>query len=137
VDRSEGPTPLGAAIRLLLQDSVPSGIASHLDDRLREEPTAEARTVIYRIVEEALINVLQHANAGSIVIAFETHEGGVLVTIEDNGSGFDPVKAFELPAGQLGLQVMHERAQMSGGWLRAESAIGHGTTITFWIPSFT
>jgi signal transduction histidine kinase len=130
--------PLAAAIRLILQDMAEqSGIATHLDDRLREEPTAESRTVVYRIVKEALINVQLHANAHSVVISVETSEGGVRVTIEDNGTGFDPVRVFELPPGHLGLQVMRERAQMSGGWLRADSAIGHGTTIEFWIPSFT
>jgi len=136
VDRSEGPTPLAAAIRSLLQKVVePSGIPTHLDYRLDEEPAPAARTVVYRIVEEALINVQQHAGARGVVIAVEWQDGGVLVTIEDNGVGFDPVRAFEPSDVHLGLQVMLERAQMSGGWLRADSAIGQGTTIEFWIPS--
>jgi signal transduction histidine kinase len=137
VDRSEGPTPLAKAIRSLLRDVVePSGIATHLDDRLSEEPAVEARTVVYRIVEEALINVKQHARARSVVIAVELQDGGVLATIEDNGTGFDPVRVLELPGGHLGLHVMRERAQRSGGWLRVDSAIGNGTAIEFWIPSF-
>lgn len=128
--------PLAAAIRMLLEDvAATSGIATHLDDRLREEPEAEARTVVYRIVREALINVRQHAHPRSVVIAIETHDGGIQVTIEDNGTGFDPIAELEAPAGHLGLQVMRERAQMSGGWLRADSAVGQGTTISFWIPS--
>ena len=136
MDRSDGPTPLGEAIRQLLHDvAEPTGIATHLDDRLDEEPTSEARTVVYRIVKEALINVVQHSHARSIVIAVEPHEDGVLVTIEDNGKGFDPVEALELSAEHLGLEVMRERAQMSRGWLRADSAMGFGTTIAFWIPS--
>jgi signal transduction histidine kinase len=138
VDRSEGPTPIAEAIRQLLHDvAEPTGIATHLDDRLDEEPTPEARTVVYRIVNEALINVVQHAHPRSIVISVSRHECGVLVTIEDNGKGFDPVEALDLSAEHLGLQVMRERAQMSGGWLRADSAIGFGTTIAFWIPSST
>jgi hypothetical protein len=47
VDRSEGPTPLAEAIRQLLHDvAEPTGISTHLDDRLDEEPTSEARTVV-------------------------------------------------------------------------------------------
>jgi signal transduction histidine kinase len=127
---------LAVAIRRLLQSVAEgSGIATHLDDRLDEEPTSEARTVVYRIVEEALTNVKRHARACSVVVAVERQAAGVLVTIEDNGAGFDPVDVFELSAEHLGLQVMRERAQMSGGWLRANSAIGFGTTIEFWIPS--
>ena len=136
MDRSEGPTPIAEAIRQLLQDIIePSGIATHLDDRLVEEPSPETRTVLYRIVKEALINVQQHARARSVVMAVDQHENGVLVTIEDNGNGFDPVGVFELSDEHLGLRVMRERAQMSGGWLRANSAAGYGTTIEFWIPS--
>jgi signal transduction histidine kinase len=112
-----------------------SGIATHLDDKLDEEPTSETRTVVYRIVKEALINVAQHAHARGIVVAVAWHERGVLVTIEDNGVGFDPVDALEPSAEHLGLRVMRERAQMAGGWLRADSAMGSGTTIAFWIPS--
>ena len=136
MDLSEGPTPLAEGIRQLLHDvAEPTGIATHLDDRLDEEPTSEARTVVYRIVKEALMNVVQHAHARSIVIAVEPHEDGVLVTIEDNGKGFDPVEELELSAEHQGLEVMRERAQMSRGWLRADSAMGFGTTIAFWIPS--
>ena len=112
-----------------------TGIATHLDDKLDEEPTSETRTVVYRIVKEAVNNVVQHAHARSIVMAVAWHDRGVLVTIEDNGDGFDPVDALEPSAEHLGLHVMRERAQVSGGWLRADSAIGFGTTITFWIPS--
>jgi signal transduction histidine kinase len=136
VDRSEGPTPIAEAISQLLLDIIePSGIATHLDDRLVEEPSPETRTVLYRIVEEALINVQKHARAQSVVIALDQHEDGVLATIEDNGNGFDPVEVFQLSGEHLGLRVMRERAQMSGGWLRANSAAGYGTTIEFWIPS--
>ncbi len=136
MDRSEGPAPLGDAIRQLLHDVTESSeLATHLDDKLDEEPTSETRTVIYRIVKEALNNVVEHAHARGIVMAVAPHELGVLVTIEDNGDGFDPVDALEPSAEHLGLRVMRERAQMAGGWLRAESAVGSGTTIAFWIPS--
>ncbi len=136
MDRSEGPAPIAEAIcQLLLEIIEPSGIATHLDDRLVEEPSPGTRTVLYRIVKEALINVQQHAGAKSVVIALDQYEEGVLVTIEDNGNGFDPVGVFDLSGEHLGLRVMRERAQMSGGWLRANSSAGYGTTIEFWIPS--
>jgi len=65
----------------------------------------------------------------------ESQVDGTLVTIEDDGTGFDPRTALGLPDDHLGLQVMRERAQKAGGWLRVDSAIGEGATIRFWIPS--
>ena len=112
------------------------GIATHLDDRVSEEPTVEARTVLYRIVRDALVNVVQHGHARSVVIAMETDHGGVRVALEDDGVGFDAATAFHVPSLHIGLTAMRERAERSGGWLRVDSAIGRGATINFWIPSF-
>jgi len=58
------------------------------------------------------------------------------VTLEDEGAGFDAATAFDVPSLRLGLTVMRERAERSGGWLRVDSAVGRGATIDFWIPSF-
>jgi signal transduction histidine kinase len=136
VDRSEGPLPLAEGIRRLLEDIVESGgIAGHLDDRLREELSAETRAVAYNIVRDALINVRHHSDADSVVISLESQVEGTLVTIEDDGTGFDPKTAFALQDDHLGLKVMRERAQKAGGWLRVDSAFGEGATIRFWIPS--
>ena len=128
---------MAEAVRSLLRNLVePSGIETHLDDRLSDEPSTEALVVVYFIVREALINVRQHAHARNVVIAIETNNEGILVTVEDNGAGFDTKTDPQLP-GDLGLEVMLERAERAGGWLRADSAIGFGTTIAFWIPSGT
>jgi signal transduction histidine kinase len=123
-------------IRLLLRDMAePVGIPAHLDDRLNEEPTVEAGTVVYRIVQDAMANVLQHAHARNVVIAMETDLDGVRVTLEDDGAGFDVATVFDAESPHPGLSLMRDRAEMSGGWLRVDSAVGRGTTINFWIPS--
>jgi signal transduction histidine kinase len=111
------------------------GIATHLDDRVSEEPSVETRTVVCHIIRDALVNVMQHAHARSVVIAMETDHGGVRVALEDDGVGFDAATAFDVPSLHLGLRVMRERAERSGGWLRVDSATGRGATINFWIPS--
>ena len=87
----------------------------------------------YRIVREAIANVMKHSGAARVSITFEEREGGVLVRIEDDGVGFDP--EADLPAGHLGLATIRERAELAGGWSRIESASGSGTVVSVWLPA--
>jgi signal transduction histidine kinase len=91
-------------------------------DRLPEE----IETAIYRIVQEALTNVVRHARANRVDVLLERRSQSLLVVVEDNGIGFDPSRQA---AHNLGLVGMHERAEMLGGTLSIESTAGVGTTI--------
>jgi signal transduction histidine kinase len=90
-------------------------------------------TTIYRVVLEALNNVLKHARAGRVSVIVERRDGLAVALIEDDGRGFDPEAAGE--AGQrLGLLGMRERVALVGGALQVESSPGAGTTVRARIP---
>jgi signal transduction histidine kinase len=97
------------------------------DDRL---PT-EVETTLYRIVQEALANIVKHADATRVSILLTQKNRSVAAVVEDDGRGFDPGSARE---DVLGLVGMRERVGLVGGRLRIESAEGAGTTIAAEVP---
>jgi signal transduction histidine kinase len=94
----------------------------------------ETAVVLFRIAKEALANARKHAGAATHVVTIVNHEDGCLLTVSDDGRGFDP-ETIGPQAGHLGLASMRERAEMAGGRLRMESSPGHGTTICCWLPT--
>jgi len=105
-----------------------------LTDDLRGDPNSATSLVVYRIVQEGLINVRKHAHASHVKVSVRDLDDGVLVKIEDDGRGFNPGESSQVGFGHMGLVAMRERAQMAGGWFKLESAPGAGTTIEFWVP---
>lgn len=89
--------------------------------------SSEIQLNLYRIAEEALENVLRHANAKSLSVGLKTFDGGVELRIMDNGVGFDPT--LELPQGHFGIIGMRERAILCGAELTVESKPNVGTTL--------
>ena len=88
----------------------------------------EVETTIYRIVQEALTNVVRHAQAANVSVMFDRRERKVLVVIEDDGVGFDPERAADGRRQRLGLYGMRER-RAAGGKVSVESQPGRGTTL--------
>jgi two-component system NarL family sensor kinase len=87
---------------------------------------------LYRIAQEALTNVRRHAQASEVRIALRTGPGQqVVLSIRDNGRGFDPAS---IPAGCHGLLGMRERARLLRGRLLIASRAGRGTTVTAIVP---
>jgi signal transduction histidine kinase len=84
-------------------------------------------TALYRIVQEAVTNVVRHASATHVDVLAERRDGRVLVVVEDDGVGFAPGRVAG--AERLGLLGMRERAEALQGTLTVESAPGAGTTI--------
>jgi signal transduction histidine kinase len=97
---------------------------------LRLPPDAE--TAIYRIVQEALTNVVRHSQATHVDVLLEQRGAELVVIIEDNGIGFDPAEAME--SGRIGLFGMRERAEMLGGRLLLETSPRTGTTVLLEVP---
>jgi two-component system, NarL family, sensor histidine kinase UhpB len=93
-------------------------------------------TTTYRIVQEALTNVLKHAQASSVSVIVERRLDVLRVIIEDDGVGFEPSPGTSNGARgrQVGLIGMAERATLAGGELNIESAPGAGTTVYLHIP---
>jgi len=100
----------------------------------RLHPTLE--TVCYRIVQEALANVRQHAKAEKVLIQMHRIEGSLELVVSDNGRGFDLREAMErsLATGHIGLTSLMERAQVAGGSLEITSVPGRGTILHFSLP---
>ena len=92
---------------------------------------AEAETALYRIVQEALTNVVKHASARHVSITLVRKEGSAVVVVEDDGEGFEPGSTR---AGALGLVGMRERVALVGGRLKVESSPGTGTTLVAEVP---
>jgi signal transduction histidine kinase len=100
---------------------------SPVDARLPEE----TETALYRIVQEALTNVVKHADAQHVSILLTRQGGTVTVVVEDDGRGFDPAATREEG---FGLEGMRERVALLGGTIRIESRKGAGATLKVEVP---
>ncbi len=87
---------------------------------------------LYRIAQEALRNVVRHAGASSVEVSLIGHDGQVLLTVTDQGKGFDLNGGRSHPG--VGLASMEERARLIGAELSVQSHLGKGTTITVFVP---
>jgi PAS domain S-box-containing protein len=104
-------------------------------DAPRREPrlAADVELALYRIVQEALANVVRHAGARRARVTFAVADGALEVSVTDDGLGFD-LGAVEREARGLGLLGMRERARNAGGELAIESAPGAGTRVRIRLP---
>ena len=104
---------------------------------LLERLQPEIETTIYRVVQEALTNVLKHAQAQTVSLIVEHRHGLLRAIIEDDGKGFDlkAVQNAPVTRRRLGLLGMQERVALVGGKLEIESTPGVGTTIAVRIPT--
>jgi signal transduction histidine kinase len=102
------------------------------DTRLRPE----LEITIYRIVTEALTNVMRHAQASHVRVFLWARDGQIVAGVEDDGIGFDAANWFDLPSERrsLGLIGMRERTGLLGGQLEVTSAPGCGTQVRAVFP---
>jgi signal transduction histidine kinase len=91
----------------------------------------EIETALYRIVQEALTNVVKHAHANTISVVLTKKRDGVTALIEDDGQGFDPSRES---GDGLGLLGMRERIALLRGRVAVESSEGSGTTVVVEVP---
>jgi signal transduction histidine kinase len=109
-----------------------SGIQAVLQSSLAEERLPpETETVLYRLAQEALTNVVKHSGAEQVSIVLTRRDGGVSVVVEDDGRGFVPGDVRE---DALGLVGMRERLALVGGTLAVESRPGSGTAVIAYVP---
>ncbi len=98
--------------------------------------SSDGELTIFRIVQEAMKNIGQHAQASRVEVKLEFDSDGITVFIEDDGVGFEaPETPSELTErGHFGLMGMQERAMLLGGWLSIGSEPGQGTKIVTYLP---
>lgn len=94
---------------------------------------AEPRLAVFRIVQEALQNIQQHADARRCVVGLDIASGRLEVAVRDDGQGFDPEDDTIQRKG-LGIAGMFDRAAHAGGRLSIQSRLGQGTTVFLTVP---
>lgn len=114
------------------------GIVTNFTISGREQRlTPENELSLFRIVQEALNNIKKHAEASEVSVNVVFNGGGLKLTVQDNGKGFDlPGSMDSLPlSGKLGLMGMQERVWLLGGSLDIESYPHQGTTLRVRVPA--
>ncbi|HUS10986.1 MAG TPA: PAS domain S-box protein [Pyrinomonadaceae bacterium] len=108
----------------------------HSNGLMKERLPRQIETAVYRVVQEALTNVVKHANAQNVSVILEYRGNRVQAIIEDDGSGFDTERIVSArnSDGRLGLLGMQERVALVEGHLNIESAPASGTTVIVHIP---
>jgi len=103
----------------------------HIDeDRVRLDP--EQTTMVFRLAQESLTNVVRHAQATQVTVVLERRGDEYRLSLRDNGRGFDPAAVRDPKS--FGLLGLRERAQMLGGRLDIRSSPGAGTTVAVSFP---
>jgi signal transduction histidine kinase len=101
-------------------------------DEVDEGLTDEAATQLLQIAREALSNAIRHSGAPRVLLSLRADDGEVVLSVEDDGRGFDPTVARG--AGHLGLANLHDRAASVGGTIELASRPGAGTRIIVRLP---
>jgi signal transduction histidine kinase len=100
-----------------------------------EQLDSDKRTVLYRVAQEALVNIDKHAEASRVNVSIERNRGLVRMEIRDDGTSFDVQKVLHArKIRRLGLLGMRERVEMVGGKFAIESSPGKGTTVVAQLP---
>jgi signal transduction histidine kinase len=90
-------------------------------------------TILFRVAQEAITNIVRHAQTSRAQVELEFSEGEVRLTVADQGQGFDVDSVFRAPRG-WGLEGMRERVEAAGGRFTLASLRGCGTTVAAVIP---
>jgi signal transduction histidine kinase/ligand-binding sensor domain-containing protein len=96
----------------------------------------ESEVMVYRMLQEALSNIVKHADASEVQIVIEPYRRQIRMVVRDDGRGFDPAQLLnsENPPSGLGLTSFQERTNLLRGQFHCQTAPGNGTTLTFEIP---
>jgi two-component system, NarL family, sensor kinase len=97
------------------------------------DPPAEVAALVFRVAQEALINVARHARARQVTLAVRQDDAGVELLVADDGTGFDADAASREP-GHFGLSVLADLAREAGAALDLATAPGAGTAVRLRVP---
>ena len=97
--------------------------------------SSQIKLTIYRIIQEALNNIIKHSHAKNVSIKLDIKKNLISGVISDDGKGFDVNEALANKAASFGLSSMKERAEIMNGKINVKSQRGKGTRIYFSIPN--
>jgi signal transduction histidine kinase len=105
-------------------------------DRLEQRLDPVIETECFRVAQEALTNVVRHAQAKVVTVELRKEEGQLHLCVRDDGIGFDvaAIREKAVHGASLGLLSMEERAALAGGGLEFKSTPGQGTDVQAWFP---
>jgi signal transduction histidine kinase len=98
---------------------------------------SDVRVALFRAAQEAISNVLKHADATQLEVSLERENGRVRLSVADNGQGFEPGATSQKETPSWGLKIMRERIESIGGTVEIESEPGEGTRVIFEIERFS
>jgi PAS domain S-box-containing protein len=127
---------LGTTLRWLAeQHQQRTGIAIQVAGE-ESDASGDLAIACFRVVQEALTNVVRHARARQVWIELSQHEGRLELVVRDDGVGFDVARTLEhaVSGSHLGLLGMKERVELLGGSLEVDSRPGHGTRLYISLP---
>jgi signal transduction histidine kinase len=104
---------------------------THTDTPIPERP--DISTIVFRLFQEILNNIVRHAQANEIVITLAFASNVLTLSITDNGTGFDVAEIMKQHKG-MGLTNMQKRAAMIKGNTYIQSVPGTGTTVKITVP---
>jgi signal transduction histidine kinase len=129
---------LASAVRWYAERSLaPAGISFRCEiEELDKRLPVEIETAVFRVVQEALTNVVRHARAETVLIQMAREGARLAIEVEDDGRGFDPasVATPESSGRGLGLLGIRERVELLGGQVTIDSAPGQGTRLAVSVP---
>ena len=119
------------------QQAEASGWTMHFDaPETAERPHSDVEIACFRVVQEALTNVAQHARATQVWVCLRRNDSGLQLSVRDNGIGFDVAATGErVGHGGFGLTAMGERVRQVAGHMEIRSSPGSGTEIQVRFPS--
>jgi len=125
---------LGAAVEALADSQLRRAglkVRCELGDLQERRVNAAVEIAVFRVVQEAIVNVVRHSGASTVVIEGDLEGGRLWIEVEDDGRGFDPssISPDDRTLRGVGLIGMRERVEMLGGGLEIDSAPGHGTRV--------
>ncbi len=100
-------------------------------DGVEHKMAPSIETALYRMAQELATNVVRHAQAMTLSVVLTVDARHWILTVQDDGIGFDP-KAESISG--MGIRGVYERAEILGGWVDVSSTPGAGSTVTVWIP---
>ncbi|MFQ5616480.1 MAG: GAF domain-containing sensor histidine kinase [Anaerolineales bacterium] len=109
-------------------------VKHRLDESCLSDIPENAKPQLLRIVQESLTNIHRHANAAQVEVALRKESDSIVLTVVDDGNGFDPTTNSDGDQPHLGLKIMRGRAERVGGSLAIQSQPGSGTAIIASVP---